>query len=217
MMKVKIVVVVVVVVDRGSQAGKDRSTKYCTCHGNLRFKVHKVLHLSQNLHFKYCACHEIRTSRSTKYGACHEICTSRSTKYCACHNFRKRATCPKVTIHCACHEIRTCRRPPCPKYCACHKICTSTSNCSDLLNLSQKVDFRPPKPEVSLAPATKSDRQVPKCARHHNESAPPSSTVTLCREIALGNLRTELFCEPAQPKRRAQRAYPDRTGLLYRP
>ena len=78
----------------------------------------------------------------------------------------------KVTIHCTCHEIRACRRPPpCPKCFACHNICASASNCSDLLHLSRKVDFGPPKHEVSLAPAMKSDDKVQKCARHYNESA----------------------------------------------
>ena len=65
-----------------------------------------------------------------------------STKYCTCHDFRKRTTCPKVTIHCTCHEVIAFRRPPpCPKCCACQKICTSTS-------------------------------PSPKCAQNHNESAP---------------------------------------------
>ena len=44
------------------------------------------------------------------------------------------------------------------------------------LHLSRKVDFGPPKHEVSLPPATKSDHHVRKCARHHNESAVTTST-----------------------------------------
>ena len=39
-----------------------------------------------------------------------------------------------------------------------------------------KVDFGPPKHDVSLAPATKSDHHVRKCARRHNESAVATST-----------------------------------------
>ena len=148
--------------------------------------------------------------------------TSRSTKHFACHDFWKRTTCPKVTIHSnslTCHEIRACLRPPYPKHCACHKyVYTSTSTCSDFPRLSRKADFSPPQHEASLAPATKGDHQVQKCARHHKESAPPSSAIpraairaTWRREIAFGDLRTELFCEPAQPKRPAQRVCPDRT------
>ena len=55
----------------------------CPCH-EVCNKIHKVLRLPQNLHFrvhKVLACHEICTSRFTKYRACHETCTSRSTKY----------------------------------------------------------------------------------------------------------------------------------------
>ena len=42
--------------------------------------------------------------------------------------------------------------------------------------MSRKIDLGPPKHEVSLAPATKSDHHVRKCARHHNESAAAGST-----------------------------------------
>ena len=48
---------------------------------------------------------------------------------------------------------------------------TKTAFRSKTARLSRKVDFGAPKHEVSLAPATKSDHHVPKCARRHNESA----------------------------------------------
>ena len=37
---------------------------------------------------KYCACHEICTSRNTQCCACHEICTWRFTQWSACHEIR---------------------------------------------------------------------------------------------------------------------------------
>ena len=43
---------------------------------------------------------------------------------------------------------------------------------SDPVRLSRKVDFGPPKREVSLVPATKSDHHVRKCA------VPPRGTTT---------------------------------------
>ena len=67
-------------------------------------------------------------------------------------------------------------RAPCPKCCACHEICISKQHRSDPLHLSRKVDFGPPKHEVSLALATKSDHQVGKCAQRHNASAVATST-----------------------------------------
>ena len=54
---------------------------------------------------------------------------------------------------------------------------------SKVLHLPRKLHFEVKKStlehqkhEVSLAPATKSDHQIPKCARHHNESAVARST-----------------------------------------
>ena len=190
---------------------------------NLHFKVHKVLRLPRNLHFqvhkvprictlrstKCCACHGIGTSRSTKHSGCHEICTSRtcdeictsrSTKIFAPATISDVQKIPKVTIHCTCHIRARRRPPPCPKYskyCACHKVCQTAP-------ILHEVDF-----------IMKSDHQVQSCSRHHNESAPPSSTVprpafhtTLRREIAFEDLRTDLFCEPAQPKRTRSESVP---------
>ena len=85
--------------------------------------------------------------------ACNEICT------------------PKLTTHCTCHEIRAPRRsPPCPMRLPHIEVKPFRS-----LHLSRKVNFGPPQHEVSLAPATKSDHHVRKCARHHNESAVATS------------------------------------------
>ena len=91
-----------------------------------------------------------------------------------------RARLPPISEHvqksrfCACHEIRARQRLP-PKCCACHETYTSKQNRSDPWCLSRKADFEPPKHEVSLAPATKSDRRARKCARRHNESAVATS------------------------------------------
>ena len=50
-----------------------------------------------------------------------------------------------------------------------------TPNCEAVFlkatGYSRKIDFGPSKHEVSLAPATKSDRHARKCAPRHNESA----------------------------------------------
>ena len=62
------------------------------------------------------------------------------------------------------HEIRApLRSPPCPKCCTCHENCISKQNSSDPLHLSRKGNFGPPKHEVSLALATKSEP----CANAH--------------------------------------------------
>ena len=132
---------------------------------------------------KCCVCHEIYTSRFTKCCTCHEVCTSRFTKCCAyttkstlrftkccaCHETHrgsqsaaratKSANEPHVQklrfINRTCHEIRAARRSrPCPKYCTRHKICTLRSKTAPVT----KFDVEPPKHEVSLALATKSDR-----------------------------------------------------------
>ena len=109
---------------------------------NLPFKIHK----------KRCARHEICTSRFTKHCARHENRTSRAKS--ALRGSQSATPARKPALQ-GPQRLRLVRNPhsePCPKHCACHKICASTSNCSDLLRLPRKVDFRPPKHEVYLAP-----------------------------------------------------------------
>ena len=50
---------------------------------NLHIKVHKILRLPRNLHWrstKYCACHEISTSRFTSCSPAKAICSKSTSK-----------------------------------------------------------------------------------------------------------------------------------------
>ena len=156
-----------------------RFTKCCTCH-----------EICTSRFTQCCTCHEICTSRSTKCCTCHEICTFRFTKCCACHEIctsrvteccatksanephvqKSRFTAPvtKSELLDDHHHVQNAapatktafRSKTAPIPCTCH----------------EKSTLDPPKHEVSLAPATKSDHHVQKCARHHNESAVARST-----------------------------------------
>ena len=124
------------------------------------FKVHKVLHLPQNLH----------SSRSTKYCTCHKICTLQGPQSTAPATKPANEPHPKLTIHCTCHDWSA------SKIATMSKVLRLPRNLhyrSDPLHLSRNVDFGPPKHELSRVPATKSDHYVRKC---HNESAVATST-----------------------------------------
>ena len=92
---------------------------------------------------------------------------------------------------CACHEIEAPRRSPtCPKCCTCHENCISKQNSSGPLHLSRQVAFEHPNTRfpLHLAPATKSDHHVRKCAQHHNES--PVARSTRRRQADFASLRS---------------------------
>ena len=81
--------------------------------------------------------------------------TSRCTN--CCPRPRKRATCPKVTIHCT--TMSKALRLPRNLHIEVYKTAPSSCTCHE------KANFGPPNLEVSCDPATKSDNQVRKCAR----------------------------------------------------
>ena len=124
---------VVMAVDGDSQAGKVH--KYCACHEICTSRSTKCCtchEICTSRSTKCCTCHEIRTSRSTQYHTCHDICTSGSTKYCACHELCT----SRSTNHRAAHKICTSRST---KYSACYEIYTSRS--FKILHLPPNLHF----------------------------------------------------------------------------
>ena len=148
-----------------------RFTKCCACYEicTSRYEI------CTSRFTKCCTCHEICTSRFTKCCICHEICTSRVTECGASksanepHVQQSRFTAPVTKsellddhqhVRSAAPATKTpFRSNTAPIPCTCHEKSTLKH---------QKM--------VSPAPATKSDHHVPKCARHHNESAVARST-----------------------------------------
>ena len=137
-----------------------------------------MLRLKRNLHFEVHSAapatkSALRGSQSAVPATKSALLGSQSAVYTEPH-----------TIHCTCrsrNEIRGPRRsPPCPKRCACHEIIRNlhfeVKPLRSLAPVTNKVDFGPPKHEVFLAPATKSDHHARKCARRYNESAVATST-----------------------------------------
>ena len=141
-------------------------------------------------------CAAVPATKSALRGSPNAVCTSRFTKCCACHEIctHKVRRLPR-NLHFEVHKVST---PRFTKCCTCHEICTSRITKSALRGSpsaapATKTAFRtntPPIPctchekstlehEVSLAPATKSDHHVRKCAQRHNESAVARSTKIL--------------------------------------
>ena len=140
---------------------------------NLHFQVHKMLCLLRNLYFQVHKVvsalrglqSAVPATKSTLRGSESGVLATKS----ALRGSQSAApvtksACPNVTIHCNQPATKTALR---------------SINRSDLLRLSRKVDFGPPKHEVSLAPATKSGHHVRKCAsatRAQSREAPTAAT-----------------------------------------
>ena len=200
-----------------------RSTKHCAGH-----------EMRTSSSTKYCTCHQKCTSRSTKYCTCHEICTSRSTKYTApattCALQGPQSTAPgTISQNEPRHMSKTHDSPhlprnqSMPKTTAMSKVLrlrlkfyTSTSKCCDLLHLSQKVDFRPhqntrfplrlPRKVITKSKNAHGTTRRERTSVKHRPAASVSRDPT--QRYCIGHLRTELSCEPAQPKRAGTKSVP---------
>ena len=121
---------------------------------NLHFKVHKVLRLPQNLHFKvHKVLHlprNLHFTRSTKYCTCHEGQQESSAPATICENQphvqNSRFTAPATKSEHAedHHHVQS----PAPATKSVHRHQSALISCA-----CHEVGFRPPKHEVSLAPA----------------------------------------------------------------
>ena len=142
---------------------------------SLHFEVHKVpclpRRLRGNLHIKL---HCEGVSQQKHFQRQHQDANT-PLSLDTSPEVSKRTPCPNSMIHATKsertedhHRVQSAapatksahRRKPVPISCACH----------EKLTLNHKNH------KVSLVPATTSDRQVQKCARHHNESAVEEST-----------------------------------------
>ena len=124
---------------------------------NLHFEVHKVLYLSRNLHFEV---HKVLHLPRNLHIEGHRVL----------YPPRNLQTRHISKSHDSLHLSR-------------NQSSSTITTMSKVLHLPRKLHFEVKKStlehqkhEVSLAPATKSDHQIPKCARHHNESAVARST-----------------------------------------
>ena len=122
----------------------------------LHVEVHQVLRLPRNLHFKVYQA--LRLPRNLHFEVHQTLCLPRNLQ--ASHMSKS-------------HDSLHLSRNPSSSTKVLH---LPRKLHFEVKQLRSKVDFGAPKHEVSLAPATKSDHHVPKCARHHNESTIARST-----------------------------------------
>ena len=155
--------------------------------------VHRALRLPRFPRFtKCCACHEICTSRFT---SCSPASAFRNRKRyaqdgktkLATHFFQESDQATLSKVPCTCHEIRAHQRPShSPKGCVGTKSAHRSRNGFDLLHLPRKVNLSATKGmRIPLClPATKSDHQVQKCARHarHRNESPVKERLQRSRE-----------------------------------
>ena len=166
---------------------------------------------------KCCACHEICTSRSYKVAApaeVHKTCTKSAIQgsqsavpatksalqgsQSATAPATKSENEPHVEVSRFTAPVRKSERLEDFHHAQSPKCCTAPAMKSALRSKAapipctchEKSTLEPPKHEVSLAPATKSDHHVRKCAQHHIESAVATSTRS----------QPTRFSEPAQSK-----------------